>query len=254
MGDIINRLDILFGEHQESLNYLVPRVDTFEHDSDGGAKSVLSLNYRFLSVCEFIIHRDKKKFQELLSKSASLIAKNFKDYASGKIKEYDYVKWSRYWKILDSYAATDFSSGVIIAQHMGNLEADKKEKGFFPALSYSIKYMVLEDDQNLKLYSDKLSESLTQKNAKNYLSYAAIIQAYINKDSKSMQKGFENLLANHKQLCKGRGEYSDTEDEVIFLHGLGLLNLVRSRGFDVTMDDPLIPNDLLISVKKIFKE
>lgn len=249
MGDIINRLDILFDEHQESLRYLTPRIDTSQYDSDGGGKYDLSTNIRFLAVCEYVLHRDKKKFLELLSKSVSLVGKNFEDYNAKRIIDPSYVKWNKYFKILDSYASLDFTSAKTIAKFIGDLETDKKEKGFFPALSYSIKYMVLEDDKNLKLYSDKLSESLTQKNAKNYLGYMTIIQAYINKDSKSMQKGFETLLANHKQLCKGRGEYSDTEDEVIFLHGLGLLNLVRSRGFDVTMDDPLIPKDLLISVK-----
>lgn len=250
MGDLINRLEELYDNYKSGISLRENRVGSPEFDYDGGAKSVLSLNYRFLSVCEFIINNDKKKFQELLSKSASLVAANFQDYDSGKITDTIYVQWNKYSNILDSYASLDSSSAKIIAKYIGNLDTDKKEKGFFPALSYSIKYMVLEDNKNLKLYSDRLSEFLTQKNAKNYLGYAAIIQAYINKDSKSMQKGFETLLANHKQLCKGRGEYSNSEDEIIFLHGLGLLNLVRSRGFDVDLSDPLIPKDLLIKVKK----
>ncbi|EOQ87578.1 hypothetical protein LEP1GSC202_0314 [Leptospira yanagawae serovar Saopaulo str. Sao Paulo = ATCC 700523] len=250
MGDIIDRLDILYKEHMESLEYLVPRVDTSKYDSDGGGKYDLSTNLRFLAACEYVLHGDKKKFLELLSKSVSLVAKVFEDYHSGKITSIAYVKWNQYLHMLDSYTSLNFASAKTIAKYIGNLDTDKKEKGFFPALSYSIKYMVLEDSKNLKQYSDKLSESITQKNAKNYLGYAAIIQAYINNDSKSMQKGFETLLANHKQLCKARGEYSDTEDEVIFLHGLGLINLVRSRGFDVTLDDPLIPQDLLTTVKK----
>ncbi|MCW7471816.1 hypothetical protein [Leptospira kanakyensis] len=245
MGDLINRLGELHQNYKSGISFLEGRVDT-ELDYDGGAKSVLSLNYRFLAICEFINNKNKIKFQELLSKSASLVAKNFQDYNSGKITETIYVKWNRFYNILDSYASLDTSAAEDIAKYIGNLDIDKKEKGFFPALSYSIKYLVLEDDKCLKIYSNKLSDYLDQKNAKNYLGYAEVIKAYINKDIKLVQKGFDTMLANHKQLCKGRGEYSNTEDEIIFLHGLGLLNLVRSRGFDIKLSDKLIPEDLII--------
>lgn len=249
MGDIINRLDILYHEHLESLHYLAPRIGKPEYDAHGGAKAVLSLNYRFLSVCEFILNNDKKKFTELLSKSAFLVALNFNDFNSGKITDSSYVKWNKYSVMLDSYASSDESPAHLIAKHIGNLDTDQKEKGFFPNLSYTIKYLVLDDIKNLQIYSDKLTDYLEQKNAKNYLGYPTIIKSYLNKDLKSMKQGFDTLLNDHKRLCKGRGEYSNTEDEVIFLHGLGLLNLLRSRGFEVELNDPLIPKNLLLKLK-----
>jgi hypothetical protein len=249
MGDIIDRLDELYKDRLEILSYHIPRLNTTQYDSDGGAKYDLFYDYRFLAVCEYILNKDKKKFLALLSKSADMVAKIFDEYQAGKITSITYVKCNQYFHMLDSYASSDFKSAKTIAKYIGHLDTDKKEKGFFPALSYSLKYLVLEDNKNLKLYSDKLNNFLTQKNAKNYLGYAKVIEAYVNQDTKEMQKSFETLLTNHKQLCKGRGEYSNTEDEVIFIYGLGLLNLVRSRGFDITLDDPLIPNDLIMNFK-----
>lgn len=246
MGDLKNRLKEIYESYKAQISICENRINVPEFDYDGGEKSVLSLNYRFLSVCEFTLNNDKKKFKELLSNSVSLIATNFQDFDAGKITDTIYVKWNRYFNILDAYASSNPSPGKIIAKYIGNLDLDKKEKGFFPALSYSIKFLVLEDNKNFKSSLAKLADAITQKNAKNYLAYVTILQAYLNEDVKTMQKGFDNLLADHKRLCKGRGEYSNTEDEIIFLHGLGLLNLFRSRGFEVKINDPMIPKELIV--------
>jgi hypothetical protein len=247
MGDIINRLDILY---KERIEFDIPlwesRIDTLEYDKDGGAKSFLFRFYRFVAVCEYILHNDKRKFQKILSQSVNLVFNMFEEYYNGKSIDHSYLHLSRYRNILDGAASGDLELAKKLAKLVGERPEDKKEKGYFAYLSYCIKYLVLEDRRNLEIYLEKCLKEKEHKTAKNFDGYSTVISGVFEKDEKKIKEGFEEVLTQHKKLCKGNAEFSNTIDEVICLHGLGLLNICRSQGFLIELDDPLIPKDLIL--------
>ncbi|MDX1959332.1 MAG: hypothetical protein SFU98_12205 [Leptospiraceae bacterium] len=245
MGDIINRLDILYKEFHVSLTRNESRVDTKEYDYDGGAKISLSMDYRFLAVCEYILHNDKSKFLKILNQSASLILRMFEEFYAGKSIDHSYLHLSSYKNILDGAASGDLELARKLAKLVGERPEDKKQKGFFPYLSYRIRYLTLQDKKNLEICLEKCLKEREHKTAKNFRGYSTVVSGVFEKDEKKVNEGFLEILQGHKKLCRRGSEFSDSEDEVIFLHGLGLANLCLDQGFQLHFKDALIPEDLL---------
>jgi|JI9StandDraft_1071089.scaffolds.fasta_scaffold00139_1 hypothetical protein len=246
MGTIRNRLDILQAEHLKLLPMLEERIGAEKYDWHGRAKADLSGNYRFLSICEYALNKDIVKFRKYLRDSANLIADMFVEYKQGKKIDHSYLGMINYNEMLDSAASGDFELTKKLAGLIGEREEDRKSKHFQDCIEYCLKYIILRDTKNLEPYVGKCLIACEQKQAKNYKGYAMISSAILNKDEKKLNEGFFELITAHKRMCKGSGFFSDTEDEIVFLHGLGLANICLDLGFNFTIKDPLIPEELLI--------
>lgn len=53
------------------------------------------------------------------------------------------------------------------------------------------------------------------------------------------------MLKGHKRLSTPQGIFGGTDDEVIALWPLAVINLARLKGLDVMVDDPLVPKELI---------
>jgi hypothetical protein len=87
-----------------------------------------------------------------------------------------------------------------------------------------------------------------QKKYKSYAGYALAFEAINKRDSEIFYKAFEMVMKGHRVLCRRGAEFGDSEDEIIAIWPLGLINLARMKGMDVTVDDSLVPKDLLADV------
>lgn len=93
---------------------------------------------------------------------------------------------------------------------------------------------------------EALKQELAKPKFKNFLPYPFAMEAILDGDVEAANEAFGELVKRHKLESVGTKIFSDTEDEVLCVWGLGLANLARWRGLPVFPQEPLIPADLLI--------
>ena len=113
-----------------------------------------------------------------------------------------------------------------------------------------------EEAENKLVESRLFSKTPPDKNSISYfIFYPLLLEALLKQEQPKMNEYFEALVEAHKVICKSK-KYSfcpyfhDSPDENIFFWGVGLANLCRYKGFDVRSEDPLVPDELLIEVKR----
>ena len=71
------------------------------------------------------------------------------------------------------------------------------------------------------------------------------VEAIYNKDNEAFEAGFKEVMKGHRVLCRRGAEFGDTVDGIIAIWPLGLINLARMKGMSVSVEDELVPKDLL---------
>jgi len=81
---------------------------------------------------------------------------------------------------------------------------------------------------------------------KYFRAYVDGLYAIKNKDLNTFNLAMKKLLQDHRKMCHRGGLFKNNDDEVLCFWGLGLINLTRQRGLDVTIDDEYLPQELII--------
>lgn len=246
MGELLDRLPILLEEAKEDVLYLRENTENLDKDKNGGASDVLSNVLRLFGVAEYIVNHDVGIFRKSLHEAASIKLKTIQRFDSGEMISGSLVSMLVYRSLFDALASDDFALSEKLASAMGGRDRieEKNDHPFDKALGYALKALVL----NLDNQADRVTSFKAVTNEpenKDFTGYAEGFEAIQNNDSTLFLSALHSVISGHKKQCKGSGIFKDTEDEVLCVWGLGLINLAKLRGLDVQFDNQLIPSILV---------
>ena len=113
-------------------------------------------------------------------------------------------------------------------------------------MGYTLRAFVLNDREQMEQWLPRYYMACDETDSADFRGYGDVWRAMLTADSDSANAGFKALVQGHMKQSKGRGVFAGTEAELLCIWGVGLANLARSRGLQVSAVPPLIPADLLI--------
>ena len=246
MSGIEQRLSMLATMRKKHLGQLENNLLDPAKDKGGAATTSLAGTLRFLAVANFKLERDIQGFKDALSRAASCRLDLFIRSKNGEAIPPSYLSMTSYKSLFDALAAGDYELSEELATVMCGREEIENEHDhpFDRALCYALKALVLNsDDQEEKI--EKFKSVAGEPNNTDFLGYAEAFEAIKDKDAELFVSALQRLLLGHKKQCKEGGIFKDSEDEILCIWGIGLVNLAKSRGLDIKIDDPLIPASLV---------
>lgn len=250
MTGMVERLEMLL-ESRTRHHQILLEKDKRE-DLRGSTTSSLMGSHRFIGVAEYVLNHDINTFRSNLTKSAKLQNSLIIRYDAGEPIAPSYVTMIVYQELLDALAAGDLRLAREFAGNMGGREKIEKELDhpFDRTLGYTLKSFVSNDKTGMELWSKEFLDLCRRKKYVSDIGYANMFKAILEENEQDANKALAEIAKGHKRLSRGSGRFSDTEDEVLCVWGLGMANLARMYGLKVESNDPLIPADLLIEVRK----
>ena len=160
-------------------------------------------------------------------------------------------------KLLDALASGNMGIAMHLASYMGGRPEieDKYDDEFILSLGYSLKYAVENNKVQLQEWLPRLKAVCEdpEYDISEFMGYYLVLAALLDNNLEKANWAFTVLIVNHKKRCKKPKEdypfsadFHDSPDADLFVWGIGLANLCRYYGLDVTIDDPLIPAELII--------
>lgn len=247
MAGIIDRLPNLVELRYENLPILQNNASDQEKDKNGSASSSLAGSLRFLGVANYILNHDISMFKEYLSEAAAIRKQLFERFEGGEPISESYVAMLSYKALMNALAAGDFELSKELASMMGGRDEIEKEHDhpFDYALGYTLKSFVLNDYHGMQQWAKNFEAVCTEKENVDFLGYAQLFIAILNKDENKANQGISEIIKGHKKQSKGYGVFKDSEDETLCVWGIGMVNLARYRNLNVQGSPPLVPDDLL---------
>lgn len=238
---------VVLREIRESIILSLQREQSAEHNSVGDQSAFVSSDYREIGTIGYLIEKDADAFRSNLIAATRYKMKLFDRFDAGDAIAKSFVTMFNYKELLDALASGDMDIAREFAAKMGGREeAEKKNDRLFEtAMGYGLKALVAGDDAAALEWFQSLEVACTRKGYTTFAGYVPFLRATAKRDSEAAQAAFPAMLAGHKRASTGRGFHSDSPDKFIFVWGIGLINLARSRGMDITVHNPLIPNELI---------
>ncbi len=247
MQPIRERLEVLVKEELESLPVIEAKARDATKNAKGGFTKSLSTSRRFIGVARYALEGEAQALISGLKNSGKLELELVRRFEKGDPISASYVSMILYQSLFSVLASGDLTLSKEFASAMGGRDAieRKHDNPFTYAMGYTLKYFVLLDTKEMKVWSKKLSDLCAQKDNKDFIGYADAFEAILQKDSKALNKAFEKLLQGHRNQSKGNGLFAVSEDELLCVWGVGLANLAVYHGLEVLVKDPLFPRDLV---------
>jgi len=247
MSGIEKRLPMLLEMRKKHLKQLYVNQSDPAKDKSGSATNSLVGTLRFLAVADYVLKKDIVGFRSKLSEAAGLRSKLFNRFDAGEAISPSYVSMLSYKALCNALASGDLQLANELANHMGGRNEIEREHDhpFDLAFGYVLKSFVLEDAVGIKKWLCEFKSLCDQPENADFKGYAKVSEAILVRDVEKANVGFTELLEGHKRQSK-KGVFKDTEDEMLCVWGIGLVNLAHVRGIDPKPQEPLIPADLLI--------
>jgi hypothetical protein len=210
---------------------------------------MLARTLRLLAVADYAVRRDVPGFRNQLSETVRLRSRLFDRLDAGEPISPSFVSMSAYSVLLSALAAGNEALSEAFARQLGGRDSieRKYDRPFDIAFGYSLKSLLTSDDDAAKRWIESLDLSCQEASNADFGGYAKVLAAVVRHDGASAQAAFAELLEGHRNQCRDDGIFTDTEDEVLCMWGLGVANLARFRGVAVQPNDSLIPVELLVT-------
>ncbi len=251
MSDVLEmekRLPQLIEMRKKHLNQLRANQSDSAKDKNGSASNSLAGSLRFLGVADYVLNKNVKAFRANLSEAATLRKKLFERFDAGEAISPSYVSMLSYKSLFDAVAAGDMQLAKELAAHMGSRSEIEQEHDhlFDLAFGYVLKSFVLDDAVSIKKWLGVFKSQCDRPENTDFKGYSKVFEAILDRSAEKAGAGLTELLEGHRRQSKAGGVFKDTEDEMLCVWGIGLVNLVRVRGIPAKSKEPLIPADLLI--------
>lgn len=237
----------VLSEIRESLSSALNKVGTPDRDKKGlftlGAASKL----RNLAAISFLVEKDKMLFRSSLVKATDCRVQLIDRFDAGDQIPPSVVSMMLYQKLLDALASADLNVAKTLGKRMGGRPAVelKYDREFEIAFGYALKAILEDDDIAATARIDDLERSCVHEDYQNFAGCAPVLRAIVTRDSVAFETVFPQFLVGQRRESNGRGLFSDAPDKYLSIWGIGLINLAKSRGMDVEINDPLIPTELV---------
>jgi hypothetical protein len=248
MSNIINRLEYLLEIEKEDLPFLRSKAENIKSDQNGSSSEIVGNSLRFVGVSEYVLNTDINSFKSNLVEAARIRLQLFLRFNQGEPISKSFLSMLSYKDLFNALATGEFDLAKKLALIIGGREEIEKEfdHPFDYNLGYALKSFVLNDRSQMEKWSSEFSKICDKKENSDFKGYALIFEAIL---IENVEKANEALIAiekGHKKQSKGRGVFKNSEDEVLCVWGIGIANLCRSYGLNVSAIPPLIPDDLLV--------
>jgi hypothetical protein len=233
---------------KENLPILVANAKDAGKDRNGSASNSLSNTLRFLGVAGYVLSHDIIGFKDKLSETARMRSDLFLRFIKGESISPSYVSMLSYKSLFNALAAGDLAAGRSLANLMGGRAEIEKEydHAFDREMGYTLRAFVLADKEQMRTQALRFSGICEEPDNRDFRGYADLFLAVVAGDARRASEGTRALLKGHEKQCKGKAIFKDTEDEVLSVWGVGMVNLARMHGLSLGGTAPLIPEDLLL--------
>jgi hypothetical protein len=250
--DIGSRLIILRQERLPLLDRsLINMKARPELDQDGMGAALLSAEYRFLAVADYILDHDIESFGQKMGEASRFYLDMQRRYDNGDPIDWSFMSMIGARPVFDALAGGHRDLAEGIAARMGGREPieQRNDRPIDIALGYAVKWLILDEPAKARSYIEDLAAICRYAEFRNFAGYPFVLQAVLDDDGYSLETAFTELLDGHRRdTADLNGLFWGSEDEVLACWALGLANLARWRGLDVTPEDQLIPKDLLVAI------
>jgi hypothetical protein len=242
-----DRLPRLLEIDKEDLPLLQAKASDPTKDQNGSSTSILINTFRSIGVCEFALIGDVESFRHHLSMAAKLGLQLLKRHDAGEPIDSSYVSMLRYKNLFDALAANDMTIVQELAKRLGGRPKIETAHNhpFDQCLGYTLKAFVMGEQEQMEKWCSEFASMCQSKGNFSFAGYAAAFQGILNQDLRQTQEAMSAIGKGHKNLIKRGGVFNGTIDEEICVWGIGMANLARSRGLQVTAVAPFIPAELL---------
>jgi hypothetical protein len=114
------------------------------------------------------------------------------------------------------------------------------------AMGYTLKWFVLGQRHEMAGALERLRAECDKRGNANFRGYVRVFQAILDDNLGEANDGLKQIVEGHMKESKGRGVFSNAEDEALCVWGVGMANLCRKTGLLVDPVPPLMPEELLV--------
>ena len=248
MSDLGSRIATLRAMRRNQLVRLRQNCESRDADENGSATSSVIGTLRFLAVADYILDGDVRALRYGLVEAASLRRRLFDRYDAGESISPSYVSMLAYKALFNALAAGSLDESRALAERMGGRASieDEYDRPFDIAMGYALKSVVIGDDNAALEGIAALGRVCEDQENSDYIGYPGVLGAIVRGDPEMGESALDAVIAGHKRQMKGAGLFRDTEDELLCVWGVGLVNLARMRGLALRPREPLIPAAVLI--------
>jgi hypothetical protein len=266
---LVNRWNLVFETTKERIPRLAEKFSAEYYRSRGYYADALKDEYSLVARLDYLLNDDIDSFKNNLELGANCQLELFEIFENRKANDppnpgldpMDLSSFSMFLfcELLDALASGNIGIAIHIASYMGGRPEieEKYDDEFILSLGYSLKYAVENNTVQLQAWLPRLKavcEDL-EYDVKEFLGYYLVLASLLENNLEKANWAFTVLIVNHKKRCKkDKRDYPflcfyDSPDADLFVWGIGLANLCRHYGLNVVIDDPLIPEELLIPVE-----
>lgn len=250
---IRDRFERLYHESLEDQEWLRQQPKREDYDRTGNATSGEMRDHHFFAIAEYILHGDVTSFRRHLIEAAKLRISLFDRYDAGTLQDdSSYVTMNAQDQLFDVLAAGDFVVAEAFARRLGG-RLDIEKENDLPirwTLGYTLKYCVLNDLDAFQRWLPQLQNACQNRKCQGFEGFAVVFRAILERNLTQADAGMLALADGHRRLSRDHAWFAETEDELLSIWGIGMANLARHRGLNVSAIPPYIPADLLVDAKQ----
>jgi hypothetical protein len=266
---LIKRWSEILEETKEDIPSLAEKYGVEHFRSVGYYANGLKDQYARVARLDYLLNNDIASFKKNLELEAECQIELFEIFENRKPTDPpnpgldpmapSFFTMLNFCELLDALASSNMENAMCIASYMGGRSEieDKYDDEFTLSMGYSLKYVVENNDIQLQLWLPRLKAVCEDPkyDVGEFIGYYLLLAALLEHNLEKVNLAFTALIDNHKKRCKkpkkdypfGVGFYDSPEAD-LFVWGIGLANLCRYYGLEVTINDPLIPAELIIPV------
>jgi len=204
----------------------------------------IASSYSTLAVCEFLTNHNALKFKLYFHLAGKIQELSFHKYDDkSMIIDMGLVSWVHYQRFLMALLSDNKELIESLTNLVGGRPEVDKKKGskLVNNVGYAVKYILLDDYDKAGKHVDVLKSIAGQKNMKLYNGFGGVLDGILKNDEEKVNKELEYMLQCHKK----RRDHKDTPEQFLSIPALGLAKLAIIKGIKVTVENDLMPLELL---------
>jgi hypothetical protein len=249
---INNRWESARTHHIEMLLKERELCGSSEHDADGRVSNRTSGRLRSLAVLAACFDADRARYRGFLAEGVHIWLPVLRRAANGAAISWSYLTLNNYQRALDALACGEFDVAAQMVELFHSeaikqivLTNDYRPHPFEAKMGRMISAIILDAPDVLDA-ADEWEQYASSKD-RDFVAYATLVRAIHTRDAAKANAALAPLLMGHRKQTR-RGIFKNSVDELLAIWAIGLVNLARSKGMDVSIEDEMLPGELLVPV------